>query len=88
MKFISFKKYKAYLESIGYKQEKGENIYYGLGFRSIFFSKDGNEDKYMTNVFLDSDSIMSINYGHGSIYVGWNAVNVDMRKKFWKDLTI
>ena len=39
MKFVSFKKYKEYLESFGYVQEKGTNEYYNLGFTTYFFSK-------------------------------------------------
>ena len=33
-----------------------------------------------------SDHIMSINEGHGSPFLGWRSVKVDMRRKFWKDL--
>ena len=33
-----------------------------------------------------SDNIMSINEGHGSPFLGWRSVKVDMRRKFWKDL--
>lgn len=87
MKFISFEKYKAYLESQGYVQEKGENVYYNLSFRTVFFSKPGEKNKYTVNVFLNSDHVMAINYGYGSPYIGWKSVKIDVRKKFWRDLT-
>ena len=41
MKFISFKKYTEYLESLGYTKETGENLYYDLGIRTVFFTKPG-----------------------------------------------
>ena len=91
MKFISYIKYKTYLESNGYVLEKGINIYADLRFFTYFFSKPGKEDKYAINVFMlkdgtSSDHIMSINEGHGSLFLGWRSVKVDMRRKFWKDL--
>ena len=91
MKFISYTKYKTYLESNGYVLEKGINIYADLRFFTYFFSKPGKEDKYAINVFMSkagtsSDNIMSINEGHGSPFLGWRSVKVDMRRKFWKDL--
>ena len=91
MKFISYTKYKTYLESNGYVLEKGINIYVDLRFFTYFFSKPGKEDKYAINVFMSkdgtsSDNIMSINKGHGSPFLGWRSVKVDMRRKFWKDL--
>lgn len=86
MKFVSFKKYKSYLESLGYTQERGENISTGLGFKTVLFSRPCDKDKIMANVFLSSDHIFSISKGYGSIYLGWNNVKIDMRKKFWKNL--
>lgn len=92
MKFISFSKYKNYLESIGYSAEKYKSDYSGsLGFITYFFSKPGEEDKYFVNVYTTkngiSDNIMSMHYGHGSFYAGGiKPVKVDMRRKFWKDL--
>ncbi len=91
MKFISFNKFKSYLESYGYVLEKGMNIYADLKFFTYFFSKPDKEDKYAINVFMSkdgtpSDHIISINEGHGSPYIGWRSVKVDMRRKFWKDL--
>ena len=93
MKFISYSKYKNYLESFGYSLEKGTNIYYDLKFITYFFSKPGEKLKYTVNVYLDkhnepSDKVMSINHGYGSPYLGWNSVKIDMRKKFWKDLCV
>lgn len=90
MNFLSFTKFKAYLESSGYILEKGMNIYKDLRFYTYFFSKPGKVDKYAINVYMledDSpgDHIMNINKGHGSLYIGWNLVKVDMRKKFWKN---
>ena len=91
MKFISFNKFKSYLESYGYVLENGMNIYADLKFFTYFFSKPGKNDKYAINVFMSKDGtpgdhIMSINEGHGSPFLGWRSVKVDMRRKFWKDL--
>jgi len=91
MKFISFTKFKSYLESNGYVLEKGMNIYYNLCFATYFFSKTGEVGKYTVNVFMSNDGIigdhvMSINKGHGSIYIGWKSVKIDMRKKFWLNM--
>lgn len=93
MKFISFNKFKSYLESYGYVLENGMNIYADLKFFTYFFSKPGKNDKYAINVFMKNDGtpgdhIISINEGHGSPYIGWRSVKVDMRKKFWKNLAI
>lgn len=85
---ISFKKYKQYLESFGYVQEKGTNEYYDLGFITYFFSKPTEKLKYTVNVFINSDIIMSISHGYGSPCLGWQPVKIDKRKKFWKDLMI
>lgn len=87
MKFISFKKFTEYLESLGYTKETGENLYYDLSFRSVFFSKPNDKNKYWVNVFLNSDKLMSINYGYGSPFIGYKSIKIDMRKKFWKNLT-
>lgn len=92
MKLISFKKYKAYLESFGYVLEKGTNEYYSLGFITYFFSLPEENHKYMVNVYMDkkdfkpTDKVMSIARGYGNPYLGWNSVNIDMRKNFWKNL--
>lgn len=91
MKLVSYKKYKAYLESFGYVLEKGTNTYYDLGFITYFFSKPGEKLKYTINVYLDkdkepTDKVIAINHGYGSPYLGWHSVKIDMRKKFWKDL--
>lgn len=86
MKYISFNKYKKYLESLGYIQERGENVYGDLGFRTVFFSKPEVKPKYTVNVFLNSDHVIGINHGYGSPYIGWNSVKVDMRTKFWKHM--
>ena len=91
MKFISFNKFKSYLESYGYVLENGMNIYADLKFFTYFFSKPGKNDKYAINVFMEKDGtpgdhIISINEGYGSPYIGWRSVKVDMRRKFWKDL--
>lgn len=89
MKFVSFEKYKAYLESHGYTLEKGKNDYsQTLGFITYIFSKHTDEDKYFVNVFTDrngnGDSVMSINYGHGSIYTGHiKKVKIDFRTNYW-----
>ena len=85
---ISFKKYKQYLEFFGYVQEKGTNEYYDLGFITYFFSKPNEKLKYAVNVFINSDIIMAINHGYGSLYLGWQTVKIDKRKKFWKNLMI
>lgn len=92
MKFVSFTKYKSYLESLGYHLENGKDDYSNsLRFITYFFSKEGEKDKYFVNVFTDrngvGDKIMCINYGHGSIYVGGiKSIKIDMRRKFWKNL--
>jgi len=92
MNFVSFTKYKSYLESLGYSLERGKDDYSdSLHFITYFFSKEGEKDKYFVNVFTDcngiGDHIMSINYGHGSIFVGGiKTIKIDMRKKFWKNL--
>lgn len=92
MKFVSFKKYKEYLESFGYVQEKGTNEYYNLGFTTYFFSKPDEKLKYTVNVYMNkdfqsTDKVMSIAHGYGSTYLGWNSVKIDMRRNFWKKLT-
>ena len=91
MKFISFNKYKKYLESFGYVLENGTNVYYDLKFITYFFSKPNEKLKYTVNVYLNkdnkpTDNVMAINHGYGSPYLGWNSVKIDMRKKFWKNL--
>jgi len=83
---ISFKKYKQYLESLGYSQEKGTNEYCNLGFKSYFFSKPNETYKYIVNKFINTDYVISIAYGFGSPYLGYKSVKIDKRKKFWKDL--
>lgn len=88
MKFVSFNKYKAYLESVGYVQEKGTNEYYDSNLTTYFFSKPGEKEKYLVNVFMNTDKVISISRGYGSIYLGWNNVKIDMRSKFWKNLCI
>ena len=93
MKFISFNKLKLYLESHGYVLENGTNIYYDSKFITYFLSKPNEKFKYIINVYLNNDNeptdkIMTINYGYGSPYLGWNSVKIDMRKKFWKKLSI
>ena len=88
MKFVSFNKYKAYLESVGYVQEKGINEYYDANLTTYFFSKPDEKEKYMVNVFMNTDKVISISRGYGSIYLGWNNVKIDMRSKFWKNLCI
>lgn len=87
MKFISFKKFTEYLESLGYIKEPGVNEYPNLSFKSVFFSKPSDKNKYWVNVFLNSDKLMSINYGYGSPYLGYQSIKIDFRKKFWKNLT-
>ena len=86
MKFISFKKYTEYLESLGYTKETGENLYYDLGIRTVFFSKPGIKYKYMVNMFLNTDKIISINHGYGSMHIGYKSIKIDLRKIFWKNL--
>lgn len=93
MKFVSFTKLKAYLEeSLGYRLERGKDDYSSsLRFITYFFSKEGVKNKIFVNVFTDyegnGDSVMCINYGHGSIYYGGiKKVKIDMRKKFWRNL--
>lgn len=88
MKFISFNKYKAYLESLGYKQERGTNEYPNLSFKSYFFSRPNETYKYVVNKFIKTDDVISIAYGFGSPYLGYKSVKIDMRKKFWKNLTV
>lgn len=83
---ISFKKYKQYLESLGYSQENGTNEYVNLSFIQYFFSKPDEKNKYIVNTFINSDNIISIAYGFGSPYLGYKPVKIDKRKKFWKDL--
>ena len=85
---ISFKKYKQYLESLGYKQEKVTNEYNNLGFKSYFFSKTNETHKYVVNKLINTDCIISINYGFGSPYLGYKSIKIDRRKNFWKDLAI
>jgi len=94
MKFISFNKYKSYLESCGYTLEKRTNTYYNLKIISYFFSKAINREctKCIVNVFLDkennpTDKIISIATGYGSPFICWDPVRIDMRKKFWKNLS-
>ena len=92
MKFISFNKYKKYLESFGYVLENGTNVYYDLKFITYFFSKPNEKLKYTVNVYLNkdnkpTDNVMGINHGYGSPCLGWNTVKIDMRKKFWKNLS-
>ena len=91
MKFVSFIKYKNYLENIkGYSLEKHKEDYSdALGFILYIFSKPNEEDKYFVNVFTNrngiGDKVMSINYGHGSFYAGKiNKVKIDMRTNYWK----
>lgn len=90
MNLISFKKYSDYLRSQGYVREKGENVYDSLGFKSVFFSKPDEKLKYYVNVFLkndgETDYVMSIAHGYGSSCFGWTSINIDMRKKFWKEM--
>ena len=93
MKFISYNKCKSYLESFGYVLERGADIYYNLKFITYFFSKPNEKFKYTINVYLNNDNeptdkVMSINHGYGNPYIGWNSVKIDMRKKFWKNLSI
>lgn len=90
MKFISFKKFKAYLESQGYVQEQGKNIYGAPIFlEETFYSKEGEVDKYSVKTYMFSDKVASIWFGHGSFYSGnITRVKVDYRKKFWKELLI
>ena len=93
MKFISYNKCKSYLESLGYSIEKGANEYYVLGFITYFFSKPNEKLKCTINVYMDkdfksTDKVMSIACGYGDPYLGWNSVKIDMRKKFWKNLSI
>lgn len=88
MKFVSFNKYKAYLESSGYVQEKGTNEYYDANMTTYLFSKPGEKLKYLVNVFRNTDKVISIANGYGSPYLGWDNVIIDMRKKFWKNLCI
>ena len=83
---ISFKKYKTYLESLGYIQEKGINEYCNLGFKSYFFSKPNETYKYLINKFINSDYVISIAYGFGSPLLGYKLVKIDKRKKFWKKM--
>ena len=86
-KLVSFKKYKAYLESLGYKQEKGTNEFPNLSFKTYFFSRPNETYKYMVNIFINTDYVISIAYGFGSPYIGYQTVHIDMRKKFWKRMT-
>ena len=86
-KLVSFEKYKAYLESLGYSQEKGTNEFPNLSFKSYFFSKAGEVNKFIVNTFINTDKVISIAYGYGSPYLGYKTVNIDMRTKFWKNLT-
>ena len=86
MKYISFNKYKAYLESLGYSQEKGTNEYTNLSFIQYFFSKSNEKNKYIVNTFTNSDHVISIAYGYGSPYLGYSNINIDKRKSFWKNL--
>ena len=92
-KFVSFTKYKAYLENQGYSQ-KGKPVEYDttLGIRDYVFSKEGDENIYKITVFVNNlgieDNIVSIYYGFGTLYFGkWTEIKVDFRKKFWKELT-
>lgn len=99
MKFVSFNKYKKYLESLGYVQEKHIDDYaYPLAFRTYYFSKLDDKKKYGINVYTRpniggvgfelTDNIMSILYGCGSIYAGGiKKIKIDFRTKFWKNLT-
>jgi hypothetical protein len=87
MKFISFKKYTKYLESLGYSKENGENLYENLSIRSVFYSKPGEKNKYWINIFLNTDKLISINYGYGCSWFGYKSINIDMRQNFWKNLT-
>ena len=87
MKFISFEKFTEYLESLGYTKEPGVNEYPNLSFKSIFFSKQSDKNKYWVNVFINTDKVISIAYGYGSPYLGYKTVKIDMRTKFWKNLT-
>lgn len=83
MKFISFNKYKTYLETNGYRLN--EKVEFS-DFISYYFIKPNDFNIYIINVFINSDYIMSINYGHGSIYNGWYKLNIDKRTKFWKNM--
>lgn len=93
MKHISFYKYKEHLESLGYVLDKGTNIYYDLKFITYFFTPVNKPKtkciRQMVNVFLDknnnpTDHVISISLGNGSPYIGWNKVEIDMRRKYWK----
>lgn len=96
MKFIKFSKYKAYLESLGYIQEKHVDDYASpLAFRTYYFSKPEDNKKYGINVYTRpmlgscgfelTDNIMTILYGCGSIYAGGiEKIKIDLRTKFWK----
>lgn len=99
-KFISFTKYKAYLQSQGYTLQN-KTIDYGapIYMRDYVFSKEGDENIYKVTVFAKpyevdgnlevGDHVASINYGRGSFYCGvWKRIEADFRKKFWKELTI
>ena len=90
MNTISFEKFKAYLESQGYVEETKCNEFgHPLYMKEIFFSKEGEKDKYSVKVFMFSDKVASISYGHGSVYNGnIKNVKIDFRKKFWKKLSI
>ena len=68
-------------------------IYQIIKFITYFFSKPSEKFKYTINVYLNNDNeptdkVMGINHGYGSQYLGWNNVKIDMRKKFWKNLSI
>ena len=99
MKSIKLSKYKAYLESLGYVQEKQIDDYaFPLAFRTYYFSKPSVKEKYAINVYTRpmpgscgfelTDNIMSIRFGYGSMCIGGiKNIKIDYRTKFWKQFT-
>lgn len=89
MNFVSYNKYKQYLESFGYVED-GQIDHSDMSFITHSFKKEDVKLCYMVNEYTNNgvatDKVMSINHGYGSIYVGWNSVKIDFRTKFWKNL--
>ena len=98
MKFVNFYKFKKYLESRGYVQDSNAIDYDSpIWLRNIFFSKEGETDKYRICCFCKinkkpleiSGNVSSIHFGHGTWYSGnWETLKIDMRKNFWKQFII
>lgn len=93
MKYISFNKYKEYLLSKGFILESGTNIYYNIKMKTYFFKDPNRNHKVLVNIFIDKDNndtdyLVSVNCGYGSLLIGYESCKIDKRKKFWKNFMV